>query len=378
MIEYLEKNKARMIINIGSGANRRRRSKTVFYSGKKDLERQYKAFEEEARQNVALDITVEKLVKDYIDNKKAMGAVATTIRGYEGCLRRLSPSLRAESAKDVTPYLLSNFVAQGVGKWSPKTLRNTMGLLSASYARAVKLGLLHENPCERIDLPKQKQPEIVTMSDVQVSAFLEVLEHERLDLKVGYELCLMCGLRRSEVLGLREQDYDPDDRTIYVHQTRHKVKGERKIQDTKTAKSKRILALPDILADDIEELIEIHASYEWKHSDYLILNGFGEELSPSTFSNHLRYIEDLYGLPHVSVHGLRHTFATMLNADGVDIARISAELGHSNITTTLNKYTHVFGGATASSRGIAEGMNRKMAKSATFLPLLSKEKTAEA
>ena len=56
----------------------------------------------------------------------------------------------------------------------------------------------------------------------------------------------------------------------------------------------------------------------------------------------------------------RHTFASLLNSEGVDIARISAELGHSNITTTLNVYTHVFGGASASSRGIADVISSKI------------------
>jgi len=89
-------------------------------------------------------------------------------------------------------------------------------------------------------------------------------------------------------------------------------------------------------------------------------------------------IEQQHGIQHVSVHGLRHTFATMLNSSGIDIARISAELGHSNISTTLNKYTHVFGGATASSRGIADEMEIKFSKTAPNLPLEAKEKTAEA
>jgi hypothetical protein len=71
----------------------------------------------------------------------------------------------------------------------------------------------------------------------------------------------------------------------------------------------------------------------------------------------------------------------MLNNAGVDIAMISRELGHSNLTTTLNVYTHVFGNITDSSRGIADSLNEKFDKtrdSATFVPLEEKEKTAEA
>lgn len=372
MIEEIGKGKARLIVNIGSGKNRKRKTKTVTYKGKRDLEAQYNAFKIEARKSALSDITVDELISGYIANRRAMGIKATTIRGYNTCLDRLSDSLRYETARKVQPYLLEDFVAENASKWSSKTIRNTMGLLSASYARAIRLGLLEENPCEKIELPKQNQPEIHTMSEADVVRFMEILKAEPLDYKVGYELCLLCGLRRSEVLGLRECDFDAEHGTISIRQTRHVVEGKRYIQDTKTARSTRVLALPNILRDDISALIALHHSYEYECSDSLILTGFGKELHPSTFSEHLISLENANSLPHVSVHGLRHTFATMLNADGVDIARISAELGHSNITTTLNKYTHVFGGTTASSRGIADGMNRKFDNSAPNVPLSEK------
>ena len=374
MIEYLGKNKARMTVNIGSRQNRKRRSRVVTYTGKKDLERQYREFEVEARKDAQSDVTIDELIKSYISNRKTMGAKPTTIHGYEVCLERFSDSLRYEKARKVTPYLLEEFVAQNADKWSPKTLRNTMGLLSASYRRAVKLGLLEDNPCDRITLPKNIQPEIKTFSEKDVVRFLKLLQYESLDLKVGYELCLFCGLRRSEVLGLRESDFDAQNKSIQVRRTRHIVEGARTVQDTKTVRSRRVLALPEFLVEDIKSLIALHASYEWRHSDYLILTGFGEEIHPSSFSMSLHRFEEKNGLPLVSVHGLRHTFATMLNAQGVDIARISAELGHSNITTTLNKYTHVFGGTTASSKGIANSMNEKFSKCANSVPLSGKKK----
>lgn len=110
---------------------------------------------------------------------------------------------------------------------------------------------------------------------------------------------------------------------------------------------------------------------------FLIAQYFGQPMFPATFTNHLPRIEKANGLPLVSVHGLRHTFASMLNSDGVDIARISRELGHSNITTTLNVYTHVFGGATASSRGIAEGINKRFQVLGTNEAQARNEKASE-
>ena len=112
------------------------------------------------------------------------------------------------------------------------------------------------------------------------------------------------------------------------------------------------------MLEDIDELIKTHHSYEFDCSDFLILTEFGEPMNPTTFTMHLKRNYDL----NITVHGLRHTFATMLNAQGFDIARISAELGHSNIHTTFSKYMHVFGGASESSKGIADAINKKFGK----------------
>ena len=162
----------------------------------------------------------------------------------------------------------------------------------------------------------------------------------------------MCGLRRGEVLGLREADVSTVFRWVSIKRTRYVTDGKDYIKEPKTAQSKRRLALPKLLADEIDLLIQEHHSKEWQHSDYLIQDAFGDPLSPSVFSNKIRDI-----MPGITVHGLGHTFATLLNANGVDMAQISAELGHSNLATTLNIYMHIFGDISSSSRGIADTMD---------------------
>lgn len=377
-IEYLEGKRAKLIVSTGSGKKRKRYSKIVEYKRKTDLPKMLVAFEQECMREKETDETVEQIIDAYIESRKRLGAKATTLKGYELCKKRLSSSLKRQTASKVTAYSIDKYIAEKVNKYSPKTVRNTISVLSAAYDRAIQLGLLSENPCAKVTLPKASQPEIQTMSEDDVIKLMKALEDDRLDFKVGYELCLFCGLRRSEVLGLKESDINLPFRTVTISKTRHIVDGKTQIQDTKTEKSRRVLALPEFLCEDICRLIELHDSYEWDHSDYLIQTAFGEEMHPSTFSDHLILIEKQNGIRHVSVHGLRHTFATMLNSAGVDIARISAELGHSNISTTFNKYTHVFGGASASSRGIADSLDAKFSKTDPKRALAENEKTAEA
>lgn len=375
MIEYISKGRAKLTINVGSGANRRRKSKTVTYNTKKELTEMHRRFEDEVKHNPYIDTTVEELLDHYIAHKKMVGLKATTERGYDVAKNRIVSAMGGFIAREVTAYQIECFVAEMANKYKSKTIRNTIGLLNSAYAHALRTGQLANNPCQYVTLPKKNRPDIKVFSEHEVMAFFEALKDERIDYRVAYELCLLCGMRRSEVLGLKESDVNIPFKCVTISHTRHRVSGEMIVQDTKTEQSHRTLALPDIVVEDIKALLLDH-DREYKHTDYLIQDGFGQPMNPSVLTNHIGEIEKRAGLPHISVHGLRHTFATMLNNEGIDIARISRELGHSNLSTTLNVYTHVFGGATASSRGIADALNKKVEKvagSASELPLKEKK-----
>lgn len=381
MIQEISKGKALLIVNIGSGKNRKRRVKTVTYKTKRELRDLYDDFEAEVKRVPKNGITVKQLVDNYIRKKKALGLKATTERGYKTCAERIDSFIGGFSADSLTTYQLENFVALSVDKsskgYSAKTIANTISLLSSAYEDAIRTGQLSHNPCRNVTLPKRGRKEIEVFTEDEIRKFVKALDAERIDYRAGYKLCLFCGLRRSEVLGLKEEDIDLEGRTIRIVHTRHRVNGVSVEQDPKTARSRRTLALPEFLVPDIEELLDARRSFQYEQSPYLIQDGFGNEMNPSSFTRQIHLIEEKAGLPQLSVHGLRHTFASMLNSQQIDIARISAELGHSNISTTLNIYTHVFGGATASSRGIADAISSKFGNSATILPQGENKKAAE-
>ena len=328
MIEYLGNNKAKLIVNISTPSGRKRKCRTVTYKRKRDVPEMYQRFLDEVRHNPLIDTKVTELVSAYIKNRKVVGVKETTLRGYRVAESRIQARFDGVMATELTTYMIDEFIADMTADYSPKTIVNTIALLNAAYARAVKTGQLANNPCEYASLPKRNKPDIKTFTEEDVIKFL--------------------------------------------------VDGEEIIQDTKTEMSRRNLAIPDMVAEHIAQLIEKHHAIQYDHTDWLIQDGFGQPMNPGSLTNHITRIEKNNGLPLISVHGLRHTFASMLNSEGIDIARISAELGHSNITTTLNVYTHVFGGATASSRGIADALNKKLDASATSVPPFENKRTAEA
>lgn len=359
MIKDLGQNKYRFIVSVGGRADRKRYCKTVTHKGgKRALQKLYDEFEAECQATPLLDITVKDLLESYVSHCKTLGRKATTIHGYEVTAERCYSSIGTILAKNLTTYRLERFVAEmGDNNLSAKTIKNTIGLLSAAYDHAIFIGQLDTNPCKRISLPKLTPKDIRIFYLDEIPKFLEAIADVDLNERCAYELALFLGLRRSEILGLRESDVDIVKGLIYVHNTRHRVDGVDIEQDTKTKKSTRILALPDILILDLARLIETHRQFKYESVDFLIQDGFGNALGSQALSSRLSRLEQKKGLPNVTLHGLRHTYASLLHSRGVDMANISAELGHSNLATTMNIYTHIFQSATNASRGIANTIN---------------------
>ena len=381
MIEYISKGKAKLIVSVGSGANRKRKARTVSYTSKRELERMHQRFVDEVHHNPLIDTTVDELLDMYIKGRKSLGIEATTIRGYEIAAKRINSRFEGICAADLTSYQIQATVADMTEKYSAKTIRNTITLLSSAYDNAVRLGQLEKNPCKFVTLPKKEPTKIDIFDEDEIVRFLQALKDERLDYKVAYELALFCGLRRSEILGLTERAVSIPFKCVTVSQTRHNVNGKTIIQGTKTEASHRTLAVPDFVLDGIAELIEKHSSVKYEHTEFLIQDGFGKPMGHSALTMQIFRIEERAGLPRVSIHDLRHTFASMLNNAHIDIAMISRELGHSNINTTLSVYTHVFGNVAESSRDIADVLNSRFdstAFSAPNMPLNENKRAAEA
>lgn len=374
MIEELGKNKYRFRVNVGSGASRQRFTKTIEHKGgKKELNRLYSEFEAEVKRNPLSDITVADLLDSYIQHMESLGRKKTTLRGYRICAERIYPLVGKTLAKKCTTYQIEKMIAQmSQNGLSSKTIHNTVGLLSAAYEHAIKIGQLEENPCKKAEMPQGKSRDIRILYQDEIQGFMYAIADVDLNEKVAYELALFMGLRRSEILGLKESDVDIVNGIITIHNTRHRVDGEDIEQDTKTKRSTRVLALPDILLIDIARLLQVHRDFPYEKVDYLIQDGFGNLLNPQTLAARLTRLEERCCLPHVTLHGLRHTYASLLHSQGVDMAIISAELGHSNLTTTMNLYTHILNSASASSRGVANVINNY--NSATFLPHETNEK----
>lgn len=358
------KNKYQLVVDYyDEDGNRRRHTQIVNCKGKKAAKDLYDEFAESWEDALPEDTTVGQLVQDYIDSREVKGIKANTIRGYKNIKNRLNEDgIGKKAARSLTTYQIERYIVKmiKVEELNPKTVKNRISLLRSSFDMAVKSGLLRDNPCTGVELPKLKAPEIKILSEAEIDLFMEKLREQDLDLQVLCELALFCGLRRGEILGLTSEDIDIDNSIIRVRTVRYWIDGHTVIDEPKTEKSKRTFSCPRFIMNDIVKLQQEHA--EMTDCNYLI-QYVGEPIMPDYASKRVIKFIDSLEASHVTLYGLRHTFASMLNASGdFDIAEISAAMGHSNITTTLNVYVDVFAGASHSSKRISGAFDAKYGK----------------
>lgn len=382
-IEYLSKHKAKLVVSVGSASRgtRRRYTKIVDITGKKNAKDQYDDFVKEVKDLAGSVGTVADLLDDYIDMQRIKGLKETTLKGYESYAKRLKTVFKGINARELTPYQIDKFIASAMKgdpsagypkKAAPKTIKGYISLLSSAYKMAIRNRALAVNPCDAVTIPKQKKADIVVLTKEDIPAFVDALQYTTPDLRVCFELALFAGLRRSEILGLMNDDINVTWSTVSVKRTRHRMNCEDIIQDTKTERSRRIIAVPGFVMDDIVQLMAMHEKDPYIDNPFLIQYA-AQPMRPDYAKRAIKDFTKKHGLPDVTLHGLRHSYATMLNASGeFDIAEISAALGHSTIGTTLNIYTHLFDSASNSSRRIADYLQKGHQKGTA-----ENEKTAE-
>lgn len=358
-IEYIDKTHAKLIVSIGSGKKRSRKTKNITYRNKRDAERQYREFEDKVKSERTINtgLTIEDLLTWYIDRFKMNGGKATTVRAYKIAKKPIIAYMGSEKAKDVNLFKVEKFISSEVKSRSPKTIKNEISLLSSAYKQAIRRGMLKENPCEYAVIPKQVKPDIDILDTEDIRKFVAALDTAVIDFKVMCELALFCGLRKSEILGLHYNDVGD---TVTISKVRQHIDGKDVIQPPKSKTSNRTLAVPAFILDDIR-LMQEEQKARPSECKYLIRNKWGETPGAAWCDKKMKELIECNHLPHITMHGLRHTYASMLIAEGVPVSEVSAQLGHASVDITLRVYTHLFVQATTSSRAISDAINRKWA-----------------
>lgn len=241
---------------------------------------------------------------------------------------------------------------------SDMTILHHHRLISAILNSAVKEDhLLAVSPTSQMRPPKVEDREITFLEQDDCLLLMELLEKESIKYRTFYLLALFSGMRRSELIGLTWADVDWEHNVIYVKRSTVIIdKSELVTKNPKTSKSRRAIYLDPPVMEMLKEYQawqdsekEIWAD-QWIDSDRLFTKRNGSIMSPDTASQWFRkFLKRQENLPSATLHSLRHSNATIRIASGVDIATVSASLGHSKVTTTVNIYTHALQAAEAAA-----------------------------
>lgn len=221
-------------------------------------------------------------------------------------------------------------------------------MLKAILNRALKWGFVSSNPCTRIDAPHYKSKEKATLTEAELGNIVESIKQEELKYQALFYFAILCGMRRQEIVALKWSDIDFKNKQFRINRAASHIIGKGTVATTtKTEKSVRTLFLPEILEKLLHKLKteqnESRFKYgnKWKNENWIFTQQDGHIMHIQTPSHWWSSFAKDNGIENVTFHGLRHTAATYMIKNNVPISTVSGVLGHSNITTTLNTYTHV-------------------------------------
>ncbi len=206
------------------------------------------------------------------------------------------------------------------------------------------------------------------------NTLLEHLKEAPVYYRVFFLFMIYCGLRRSEVCGLEWKDINFDTGICSIVRTsQYRGKNTGIYTSTpKTKSSQRSLQLPNEVLNELKKLKfennskRVHCGNQWVETDRLFIKWNGEPMHPSTPYWWLQKFCLKHNLPFKGVHAFRHSFATqaILNAK-VDVKTVSAILGHSQTSTTLEIYAHAFQEANAQALDSVANLFRRETKVAS-------------
>ena len=236
-------------------------------------------------------------------------------------------------------------------KLSDNTVAHHHRLLSSILTSAVQWQLIETNPASRVKPPEVKKKKIDSYDDLQVLKMFEALENVPLKYKAMIYLVIYSGIRLSEMTGLTWEDLNLEDGAVKIDKQRMYV-AEYGIfeKETKTESGERIISLPKVVMELLDKYCKdciktrLLVGDKWLGSEpgtsSIFLGKMGRPMFPLYPSKWFNEFLKKNDLPKIVFHGLRHSHASLLIAEGVDIVTVSERMGHSSKTITLNTYSH--------------------------------------
>lgn len=266
--------------------------------------------------------------------------------------KHIKPNLGAYKVKALTPAILQNFINK---KYKENYSQNTLQVLKNILHRSLKSAVypykhIRENPMQYVNIPKTKSKTTTNkVKTITLDEFNQILNifpqdsFQRIVLLIGF----YTGMRRGEIIALTWDDINLNDKTITVKHTLIKKKnGIFELSQPKTESSCRIIFTGDTLIRVLKEHKLHQKKMKLKYGEFYLDSNWvctkenGQQVNSYTLDTIVKQIRkalqnDFY------FHCLRHTHATLLLENGANIKDIQNRLGHSQLSTTMDTYSHV-------------------------------------
>jgi integrase len=231
----------------------------------------------------------------------------------------------------------------------PRTVNYVHTILHRAFKDAVRWGRLARNPADAADPPRagQRADGVHAWDAVTLRRFLDASRAAEDRLHALWVVLATTGMRRGEAVGLRWSDVDLDGRRLRVVQTITQTGNVVRVGEPKTSRGRRSIALDaatvSVLREHRRRMLEERLLVGADFSDHGLVfhQPDGTCLRPDAASGAFRTRVGRYGLPRLSLHSLRHTWATLALERGIHPRVVQERLGHSTIAITLGIYSHV-------------------------------------
>lgn len=351
----------KLTVGYDSGTGKQQRKSFSGKTQREVLEKMTRAkaeIQEEGKLFEASNLTVSQWADKWYESIEAKGTCYNTLKTYKSKIEtHIKPKLGNIKLSKITKAQVQLFVDDLSKKKKPKTVHNIHGVLSKMLETAVDLEMIKKNPASKIHLPEivegENAKEIIPFTDEQINEFLGIAK----DRKLGNALkfTLFTGLRESEVAGLTWDCVDFKTNTITVKKQLQRRKGGFAVQNATKSKRQREIVVAQSVIDMLKEirteqrLNKLKAGDSWKgfpttkeqETSFVFTTEYGEHISTSEMYCSLKRIVKSMGLPNMTVHDLRHTYAVLSLENGDSIKTLQSNLGHATAGFTLDRYGHV-------------------------------------
>lgn len=293
-------------------------------------------------QTTTVSVFLDKWVEEIVKVSRTMG----THKNYSDAVRLyIKPAIGKIQLAKLKPEhvqtMLNAMFARGL---SARTCQLTRAILRKALNQAMHWGHLQRNVATMVEVPRGDKFRATPLNQAEALVLLQAVKGHRLE--ALYRLELSLGLRKGEVLALKWEDIDFEQRTIRVRASLQTYHGKLHRLEPKTESSVATLPLPDVLAKMLlahkERQDKERHQPEWQEHDYVFASEVGTPLWPRNVNlSFKRLLKRAKLSTVVRFHDLRHSCATLLIAQGVHISVVKEVLRHSQLSVTADLYGHV-------------------------------------